>query len=310
MSQARYIKVATVEQALAEAASNQNNYVYLAGGTDLQPNRQQRLVREQTVIDLLEIPKLNGITKAGSSISIGSMTSLQQLIDSDDICQYLPMLAEAASVIATPVIRMTATAGGNLLCSDRCRYYNQTAEWRTAIGSCLRDVGEICQVTQGKTECFARNVSDLAPALIALEATVSIRNQNDRLEFSLDQLYKSDGIINHQHLESDAIIEQIDVPIKSTKTWFRKLRLRESIDFSSLTIAAALDSERRLRIGIGAMSMAPVMIDVTLSETSLDDLIVRARRKCKTVDNDHLPLKYRRDMLEVYLRQMWAALVS
>ncbi|PIZ05633.1 MAG: 4-hydroxybenzoyl-CoA reductase subunit beta, partial [Flavobacteriales bacterium CG_4_10_14_0_8_um_filter_32_5] len=45
--------------------------------------------------------------------------------------------------VGSPLIRKTATIGGNVLCENRCLYYNQSEWWRESIGYCLKCDGDI-----------------------------------------------------------------------------------------------------------------------------------------------------------------------
>ncbi len=300
----------TVDEALAAAGNLQGDYRYFAGGTDIQIYYKQGLIAENSIIDLNEIAELKSIGFENGQLKIGSLATLDELARSKPVQDHFSLIKNAALSIATPVIRKTATVGGNLLVKNRCNFYNQSEDWRIAVGSCLRDQGDICRVTGGKNKCFSRNVSDLAPALIALNATVALQNREQTFTVPLIDLYQPDGINNHNHLEKDAIITAISIPRKKHKWYFRKLRLRRSLDYSSLTVAAVMDTENELHVCINAMSMAPVLIRGLFTDFTLEQLQKTAAKECKTVDNDLLPLKYRREMLKVYLDEMWQSLTK
>ncbi|MFQ6677594.1 MAG: FAD binding domain-containing protein [Fidelibacterota bacterium] len=301
----QYFRPATINEALSIASEQKGKYTYFSGGTDLQIYRKQMLLENETIIDLNDIVNSDLIHKNGDSLVISAFTSLQDIISSPLVQKHVPLLAEAALSVATPVIRKTATIGGNLLVNNRCTFYNQSQEWRNSIGSCMRDVGEICQVTGGKNKCFSRNVSDTAPSLIALNAVVTIYNQMGNKETPVLNLYAPDGIHFHDGLEQDAILTKITIPIRPQKTWFKKLRLRKAVDFTSLTVAAAVDSSNMARVCLNGISMSPILIEKSLKELTLDQLIRTARKNCKTVDNDLIPLKYRREMIDVFLKEWW-----
>jgi len=308
MDQGSYTIAQSVDEALAAAGNLQGDYRYFAGGTDIQIYYKQGLIAENSIIDLNEIAELKSIGFENGQLKMGSMATLGELARAKPVQDHFPLVRQAALSIATPVIRKTATVGGNLLVKNRCNFYNQSEDWRIAVGSCLRDQGDVCRVTGGKNKCFSRNVSDLAPALIALDATVILQNREQSFTVPLTELYQADGINNHNHLEKDAIITAISIPQKKHKWYFRKLRLRRSLDYSSLTVAAVLDNEDELRVCINAMSMAPVLISGSFADFTLEQLQKTAAKECKTVDNDLLPLKYRREMLIVFLEEVWKTL--
>lgn len=305
-----YYKPNTVQEALTQAQQATGPAVYLGGGTDIQIHRQQKLNPIHTIIDLFEIPALREIERHPDKLTLGSMVTLKQVINDGFIQKHYPLLVTAAQSIATPVIRHTATVGGNLLVQNRCTFYNQSPDWREAIGNCLRDGGAKCLVTGGLKNCYARNVSDLAPVLIALHAKVVIARCNESATLALEDLYRSDGLVPLQHLEKGDILTQIIVGLKPEKWWFRKLRLRKSLDFTSLTVAATRSQNDGLRFVINGVSMAPVILEGSVKTLKLENMYHQTRKLCQTVENDLLPLKYRRKMMLLYLKEAYHALVG
>ena len=304
-----YFKPETIEEALALASDYSNNYVYFGGGTDLQIYRKQKLIKDETIIDLSGLAHTYRIQADGNALKLGAFVTLDDITSTNEIQTNFPLLVEAAASVATPVIRKTATIGGNLLVNNRCTLYNQSKEWRDAAGSCIREVGETCLVTGGKDKCFSRNVSDTAPALIALNATVTVQTQKGKNEIPLKDIYAPDGIKYHQHMD-DAILTNIHVPEKPVSWWFKKLRLRKTLDFTSLTVAAAIDTSGVARVCLNGVSMSPILIEEPFSGLTLEELIRKARKNCKTVDNDLMPLKYRREMMNVFLKQWWSTVYN
>jgi len=297
----------SIKDALSMAREFDGNFIYFAGGTDVQIYRKQKLEKNEHIIDLKSIHDLNSISIKDEVLSLGAMTPLDDIIKSKEILKFFPVLVEAAKSVATPVIRKTATIGGNLLVRNRCTFYNQSQEWRNGVGSCLRDVGDICQVTGGKNDCFSRNVSDTAAALIALNAEITLINSNGMTQKPIKGIYLPCGIKFHD-LDNEIILTQIRVPFSPKKWWYKKLRMRKTLDFTSLTIAATIDNQDIARICLNGVSMTPILIEEPIETLTLESLIKQARKNCKTVDNDIMPLKYRREMINVYLEEFWNSL--
>lgn len=90
----------------------------LAGGHSLIPMMKLRMATPEHLIDLGGIAALKGIRRDGSMISIGAMTTQAELLASAEIGQALPILHEAARVIADPQIRYRGTIGGNVANGD------------------------------------------------------------------------------------------------------------------------------------------------------------------------------------------------
>ncbi|NOZ74374.1 MAG: hypothetical protein GXO90_03220, partial [FCB group bacterium] len=271
---------------------------------------KQGLSQPETVIDLSRIQDLNKIERQDDYIHIGALVSLSTIVEHPTIREYFPLIREAAESIGSPVLRKSATLGGNLLVANRCTFYNQSPDWRASIGSCLRDTGDICQVTGVSGNCYSRNVSDLAPALIALGAEITLYDSKDTRTLALEDLYAPDGIQYHRGLRPGTLLTEIRIPFQESESWFRKLRIRRSVDYSSLTIAAATRANSEFRVCVNAISMAPVMLAGDKNKMTLDEILAWFRKHCKTVNNDLLPLSYRRTMLFRWLEEWWNSTVD
>lgn len=292
----------TVSEALALA---KEDYQFICGGTDSIIRRKQLLETRPHIIDLSGISELQTLDYSAGKLTIGAGVTLDALINSNHIQEHYPLIAQAAKSIASPIIRQTATVGGNLLVDNRCNFYDQSESWRDSLGSCLRDDGDICQVTGTGNKCFSRNVSDLAPALVVLGGEISIQFADTTTTIPLIDIYTSDGIAPHQHI-SGGIITGLTIEAKPAHSWFRKLRLRESVDFTSLTIAATVMDDNIGRVCLSGVSMAPVVIEASIKEQPLEFWIKQALKLCKTVDNDLMPRSYRRQMISVFIEDWWA----
>ena len=69
----------------------------LAGGQSLIPMMNLRVVTPSHLVDLGQLSELCGINETASSLRIGAMTTVRELIVSTVIAQHAPVLAEAAS---------------------------------------------------------------------------------------------------------------------------------------------------------------------------------------------------------------------
>ena len=159
---------------IAEATSIASNLIeqgedfdWVAGGTDVLPNYKWRINPKPHVISLAKIPEANQI----SPYEIGCMTKLSSLTTENGIH---PLIVEAASKIASSLIRKSATVGGNLCLDTRCFWYNQSEDWRRSIDWCHKadcGTGADCRVIPNQnTLCVATYQGDLAPNFMALEA--------------------------------------------------------------------------------------------------------------------------------------------
>ena len=246
IAEKKYILATTVQEAIEQAIANKGNFKFLAGGTDVMVNKFQGNETSGCLIDITKIEALKGITKQGNFLRIGALEILEELKFNADLKAEFPMLIEAALAVGSPLIRKTATIGGNVLCENRCLYYNQSEWWRESVGYCLKCSGDICIATQGKNACFSELVSDTAPALIAMDAEIEFIDENGTSRKKLEEIYSGDGV-KPRNLSETTIVTALYLPLnRSFKTAFFKLRERESLEFTSLTTAVAIDKNNKL----------------------------------------------------------------
>ena len=302
-----YIKAKTVEEAVLAAKANGNNFCFLAGGTDVLVNKFQGTEEATCLIDITGIEELKSVTNEGNFLKIGSLIKLDDLKKHDVIAKNFPALLEAAHQAASPMLRKTATIGGNVLCENRCSFFNQSEFWRKAVGYCLKCEGDVCIATGGTKACFSKFVSDTAPVLISMDAQLEITDETGTKIIPLESIYTGDGI-NPRSLSKTAIIKNIILPLdRSFKTAFRKLRPREAVDFTSLTTAVTIDNSGTIKIVLGGVDPKPVVITGSVKDDK-DKLIKEAIKKSRIVDNDYYSRSYRKEMIPVFLNQSFEEL--
>jgi 4-hydroxybenzoyl-CoA reductase subunit beta len=298
--QPAYFSPDTVEEAVKLASQYKDNFSYVAGGTDLWVSRYQGNNQSTCLIDISQIEALQTISAADQALKIGALIKLDQLKSFPEIKDNFPTLIEAAHSVGSPLIRKMGTLGGNILCENRCIFYNQSDLWREAINYCLKSGGEICIATGGKKVCYSEFVSDVAPALISLDAQVEIFDSKSSETIELEELYTGDGI-HPRKLSKTAIIQFILLPLNQKyRAVFKKLRPRQSMDFTSLTTAVSINENGRLKIALGGVSPKPVVIESNIQENP-ETLIREALKLSKTVDNDVYSRVYRREMIREFL---------
>jgi carbon-monoxide dehydrogenase medium subunit len=113
-----YHRPATIADAVQLLARFGDEGRPLAGGHSLLPMMKLRLATPEHLVDLHGIGDLAGIRREGDRVVIGAMTTQHQLIASDVIADALPILREAALLIADPQVRYRGTVGGNLANGD------------------------------------------------------------------------------------------------------------------------------------------------------------------------------------------------
>ena len=114
----QYHAPTTVEQALALLGEHGDSAKLLAGGHSLVPIMKLRLAEPEVLIDIGRIGGLAGISDAGDSLKIGPMTTYYQLMSSDLVTSKVPVLAEAAGLVADVQVRNRGTIGGSISHAD------------------------------------------------------------------------------------------------------------------------------------------------------------------------------------------------
>jgi 4-hydroxybenzoyl-CoA reductase subunit beta len=310
-----YRQPASLDEALAMKGDAGPHGMYVAGGTDLYPNMKRRHQEPKTVISLGAIPSLRGIAIDSSAPAvIASGTTLTDLETDADIRTRYPVVAQAAELIATPLLRNMGTAGGNLCLDTRCNYYNQSYEWRKCIDFCMKKDGETCWVAPSSPRCWAVSSTDLAPVMVALDAGLTLVGPNGERVVPAGQFYHDDGI-EYLTKQPDEILTDIRLP--AANGWdatYWKLRRRGSFDFPVLGVAAWIawdgDTARDARIVLGGVASLPktipeaadAIVGTRLDDDAIDAAAGAAFKPSKPMDNTDFGLAWRKEMTRQYVK--------
>ena len=307
VTEKKYIKPTTAEEAVKIAHACKDDFSFIAGGTDVMVNKFQGTNSSSCLIDIADIEDMKQISSDGKYLKIGAAVTLDDLKKNPEIKKNFPVLLEAAHAIASPVIRKTATIGGNLLCENRCSFFNQSEWWREAVGYCLKCEGDVCIATGGKKNCFSKFVSDLAVALISMDANIEVVNPGGTEIMRLEDIYTGDGI-EPRKLNKTSLIKDIHIPIREEfRSVFKKLRQRESMDFGSLTTAVSINKLGKIKIVLGCIDPRPIIVEGNTNDSN-EELIKKAVKKSRIVDNDVFSREYRKEMITVFLNQSFKEL--
>jgi aerobic carbon-monoxide dehydrogenase medium subunit len=115
--QFEYQVASTVPEAIT-ALQGRSDARLLAGGQSIIPVLKVRETRPGLLVDIGRIPELRGITMSNDTVEIGPLTTHREIEDSVELQRVLPIMAEAADVIADPPVRSRGTFGGSLAYAD------------------------------------------------------------------------------------------------------------------------------------------------------------------------------------------------
>ena len=146
----------------------------LGGGTDLLVCIEERIMAPSILVDLRHIADADAISVLDNGdLRIGAGVRIDDIANNAEVRGQFPALAQACEVVGSPALRNMGTLGGNLCLDTRCHFINQTAFWRKAIGSCLKDVGDVCRVAPGSSRCWAIASADLPPPISSSSSSSS-----------------------------------------------------------------------------------------------------------------------------------------
>jgi aerobic carbon-monoxide dehydrogenase medium subunit len=246
---------------------------FLAGGTDLVIAMKEKGLVPKYIVDLKRVPGLSGIRENGDgSIVIGALTTLREIETSPLITKKYPFLSQSAAEVGSIQIRNRATVGGNMA--------NATPS------------------------------ADVAPALIALNATAKIVGANGDRTVSLEEFFRGPG---QTVMSSDEILTEITIPKTSSRLVgeYIKFSPREMMDLAYVGVAAAYNfggSDKKcdgVRIVLGAV--APTPLRAKRAEAALEGQVLTealaekvgqiAAEEAKPISDVRSSADYRRAMV-------------
>jgi len=309
----RYLTPNSVEEAVTILANEGPDAMIVAGGTDLLPNMKRKHQVPRTLVALRDVGELRR-TANGNGLSLGAALTLTDLTRNANVRERYPGLWQAAIQVATPHLRNMGTLGGNLCLDTRCTYYNQNYEWRRAIGFCMKKEGETCWVAPASKRCLAVSSTDTAPALISLDARVTLVSKDGEREIAVRDLYENDGI-NYLKRRPDELLTRVTLgAARGWRSTYWKLRRRGSFDFPVLSVAAAArfsgdGTVEDARIVLGAVASSPLVADdaakTLVGKTLTDSAIVEAgelaSKPAKPMDNTDFTLHWRKKVASEFV---------
>jgi len=270
---------ATVDDALGLLDRYGSKAWVMAGGLDSFDWLKDRIKKPSVLVDLSQIKELVGIRPLNGGVEIGAMTTLTEVVHNPIIKEKYSILSKGAEAAASPQIRNQGTLGGNVSQDARCWYYR--SGWK-----CYRAGGNICfadtptainreHAILGADRCVAVNPSDSAPALIALDAQMVIRNVKGERVVNAEDYFIGPGTdITHMTvLRPGDLLTAIRIPATwaGAEFYFEKIRDRPVWDFPLVNIAAAAtysgDKIDRIRMAVNGVAAHPVRL--TAVETAI-----------------------------------------
>jgi xanthine dehydrogenase YagS FAD-binding subunit len=299
MKRFEYVYPKSLESIPKILAKGNGQALLYAGGTDIIARMKEGIDKPQQVINLKAIKELNYIKEDAEIYRIGATTRLVELIRHESL-QKLSGLITAAKSVGSIQLRNMGTVGGNLCQRPRCWYF------RSRHFPCLRKKGDICFAVGGENKyhcvlggdpCFIVHPSDLAPALISLDARVRILGPTGQKEVKLEDFFvlPATDPTRETILSPQEILTEVIIPRKLVKSYYLKHKERESLDFAlvSISIAGNTNGGRLSDVRIVMGGVAPIPWRARKAEAVLEGKTVNGSLFEKAADaelSDAFPL--------------------
>ena len=263
----------SVDEAVSLLASRPRGSLPIAGGSDLLSEMKDGVIRPEWLVSLAGLDELKSISQTSNGTTLGAMTTIAEIAESEVIHTGYAALAQAAAGLATPQIRNVGTLGGNLNQRPRCWYY------RHPLSVCLKKGGDRCFALEGASKylciiggdrCYIVHPSDTAVALAAFDAAIEIAGPAGLRVVPIEEFFAGPGqdITRENVLAPGEIVARVYLPpvdgseqAGPSKSLYLKARERESGDFALVSVAAVLRLDgakvHEARVVLGGVAPTP-----------------------------------------------------
>ncbi|MDB5099729.1 MAG: aromatic aldehyde oxidoreductase FAD-binding subunit [Cyanobacteria bacterium RYN_339] len=246
------------------------NAMFVAGGTSLVDLMKEGVELPEALIDVNGLP-LSAIEARADGLHLGALATNADVARHPAVVARFPVLAEALLSGASAQLRNMATVGGNLLQRTRCPYFRDVGFERCN----KRAPGSGCGAIEGhhrnhailgaSDRCIATHPSDMAVALVALDAVVHVLGPHGERQIPLTAFHLAPGDRpDREHvLGHGELITAVTVPAApwAARSHYLKVRDRASYEFALASAAVALEVEagviRQARIALGGVGTVP-----------------------------------------------------
>ncbi|GIH14505.1 carbon-monoxide dehydrogenase medium subunit [Rugosimonospora africana] len=243
---------------------------FLAGGTTQVDLLRIYVEQPRRLVDINDLPLRDIEELPNRGLRIGALARMNEVAEHPSVIDRSPLVSQALLLGASPQLRNMASIGGNLLQRTRCTYFRDVS---TACNK--RTPGTGCAAMDGvnrghavlgtSDQCIATHPSDLAVALVALDADVIAEGQRGRRSIPVHEFFlppEDTPDIEHP-LDHGELIVDVEVPPApdGSTSLYLKVRDRESYEFALASVAVALRVEGgmvvEVRLALGGVATVP-----------------------------------------------------
>ncbi|RYB92036.1 xanthine dehydrogenase family protein subunit M [Nocardioides oleivorans] len=258
---------AVTTDAVSRAVQQPDDTVFIAGGTTQLDLMRDGVWSPGTVVDISRLP-LAEVTVDGDTLVVGAAVTMAELARHEAVAG-VPVLRDSLLLAASPQLRAMATIGGNVLQRTRCRYFRDPE-----VTQCnKRRPGSGCAAIEGTARthavlgvdagCIAVHASDLAVALVALDARVRLHGPDGDRTIPVAELHvrADDDPARDNVLRPGELVTHLEVPLPDARSGYLKVRDRASYEFAltSAAVVARLEDGvlAHVAVGLGGVGSVP-----------------------------------------------------
>ena len=249
--------------------------VLYAGGTTMLDLMKLDVIQPDSVVDVtrLQDPNLRRVRMSGGQLRLGSLVTMNEAAENEDVKQNAPVLSESLWLAASQQLRHMTTLGGNVLQRTRCEYFRdptfEACNKRNPGSGCaaIGGINRLNAVLGTSENCIAMYPGDWAQALVAFDAVVETVGQRGSRTIPFADLHRLPGDTPEleTNLQPGEVIVGYTVPLTPAlkHSLYLKIRDRQSYAFANASAAVGLELEddgdtvREVRIGLGGVATKP-----------------------------------------------------
>ena len=297
--------------------------VLFAGGTDVLGLIKNDIISPSKVINLKSIPGLDKIDDTnGAGLKIGALTTVSEIAEHPVIMKKFTVLSVAAKEVASPQLRNIGTIGGNICQRPRCWYFREDFD-------CIRKGGDVCYAIGGENKyhcivgggpCYIVHPSDIAVALVALNAEFTITNGNDFRKVPADKFFilPEQNTLQENILKPGEILTEIFIPELplSASSRYIKFTERNVWDFAIVSVAAIVNKTGNkvstAQIVFGGVAPKPwidenltsMLIGMELSDKSIEAAAANMLMDAEPMEKNDYKIPLARNLVKKVLKDL------
>jgi len=265
-----YERVTDPSIAVAAAVAAGSGAKFISGGTNLLDLMKLEIEQPSHLVDVSRLPLRQVEPLPDGGLRIGAQADNATVAADRRVREQYPVLSEALLAGASAQLRNKASIAGNLLQRTRCGYFYDTSaacnKRRPGAGcDALQGFNRIHAILGASDACIATNPSDMAVALVALDARIELLGEGGTArtvalrDFHL--LPETTPQIETVLRPGELITAVVLPPPAPGRQHYRKVRDRASYEFALVSVAAivALEGGRiaSARTAFGAVARTP-----------------------------------------------------